>query len=108
MKAEWSPRLNIRVTPEQFTKLQNMFDYGVKQRIFEVIIDDMIALYDKYGPIVLQEIINGSLSVQKFNKVRASEQATGVEGKHPDDDPGRARGANPSNKKQPANRKAPR
>jgi hypothetical protein len=51
MAAEYSPRLSIDLTEDQHNKLNRiMIQHGMKKMVFGLIVDDLIAMCDRFGP----------------------------------------------------------
>ena len=55
---DWRPRLSIDLGDERFKKLQDLVPWGVKTQLFLVIIDDLIDVLEKHGPMAVGAILS--------------------------------------------------
>lgn len=51
------PKKTIEITEEQMKKLQDLIPWGMCSELFRCIIDDVIALCEEHGPIVVSAMI---------------------------------------------------
>lgn len=62
-------KLNVEITDEQWEALNRLLPYGVKKPIFGIIVDDLIEVIDKHGPIILGALLSRSLKLGDFMKL---------------------------------------
>ena len=60
-RPDWKPKLNIQITKEQSKELKCLVPYGVRTRLFNLIIDDLIALCRSGGGVTVSAILAGKL-----------------------------------------------
>ena len=63
---EYQPRLNIEVTQDQFDRLQRVIPYGLKGRIFRVLVEELLTILEDTSQrreLILAAIINRMVNV---------------------------------------------
>ena len=67
MTEVYTPRLSIEITEDQNKKLQKFFPHGTKKIVFGQIIEQILALIDKYGAgTVLGAFMDRQMSIEKM------------------------------------------
>ena len=57
------PRLSIKITEEQAQALNEMLDWGEQVRLFNAVVDNLIALYLKKGKAVIYALMSGQIDL---------------------------------------------
>jgi hypothetical protein len=57
------PRLIVELPSQKMAKLAEMFNYGERKQLFEVIVDTLIEIYDRHGKMALYALTLGKVSV---------------------------------------------
>ncbi|MCK5615906.1 hypothetical protein KAR91_79310, partial [Candidatus Pacearchaeota archaeon] len=57
------PRLSIEITEEQDRKLTRSLEWGERRRLFAIIVDDLLAAFDRYGA----DKVIGALKARELN-----------------------------------------
>ena len=76
MSIDYRPRLSIEITEEQNRKLKQLIPWGVKNQLFQVIVDDVIELIEKNGEIVIAAMLARKLrtsSLPSFRRITKDE-----------------------------------
>lgn len=63
---DWSPRLTIELTEEQYNELLKLVPWGIKRKLFSVIIDDIIRLLKEHGQKFLAAILTRSIKLEEY------------------------------------------
>lgn len=69
--SDYRPRLSVDLELEQHRKLQKYFPHGTQKIVFRLVVDDLIAMIEKYGAgpvlgcfidreITLEEVLRGN------------------------------------------------
>lgn len=66
--ASYVPRLTITLRQDQLDDLQNLVEWGLRSKIFEPIIDDLIALLKKDRASVVSLLLTRNIHLQDFLK----------------------------------------
>ena len=66
----YRPRLTIEVSEEQLRDLQNLLDWGVRNRMFCYIIDDVIRLLKKHGDFFVAAVCSKDIKLEEWLKGR--------------------------------------
>lgn len=70
MSVTYRPRLSIEITDEQSRKLKQLIPWGLKNQLFQLIIDDVIDMLESHGEIALAAIMSHKLKVSSFPTIR--------------------------------------
>ena len=70
MLKEWSPRLTVEVTEEQYKKLSRLIPWGIKRQLFSVIIDDIIRLLGTHGQEFLAAVLSKSIKLEEYSSIK--------------------------------------
>ena len=62
-KEKSPPRLSIKITEEQAQALNEMLDWGEQVRLFNAVVDNLIALYLKKGKAVIYALMSGQIDL---------------------------------------------
>ena len=68
-RAEYRPRLSVEITEEQYLALQKYLDFGMQKRVFSIIVDDVIRMFEKYGRHFLAAVILKELPYNEYTSV---------------------------------------
>lgn len=60
------PRLTILITEFQELKLKEIFEHGDRKKVFNIIIDDLISLYDTYGLLIVPMLLERRVSYKNM------------------------------------------
>lgn len=63
------PRLSIEITEQQNIDLMRLIPWGVKNALFSSIVDDVIELLEKNGPIVIAAVLTKKLKVSDLKSI---------------------------------------
>ncbi len=63
------PRLSIELTEEQNQELIRLIPWGAKNPLFSAIVDDVIELLQKNGPIIIAMVLTKKLRVSDMNSI---------------------------------------
>jgi len=67
------PRLSIEISQQQATALRQMFPWGTKNAAFNIIINDLIRMYEKFGNKFIGALIAESITLGEFLSVEVPE-----------------------------------
>jgi hypothetical protein len=67
---EHRPRLSIEITEEQAYALSKLIPWGAKNELFRTIIEDVITLLEKHGPIIIAAILTRRLTIRDLDHVK--------------------------------------
>jgi len=74
MAESYRPRLSVDITEEQNQKLIKYLDHGMRKAIFGVVIDDLLALFEKHGVgPVIGLLIERSISLKEVCRLNKLE-----------------------------------
>lgn len=74
MAKEWKPRLTVEITERQYHVLKQWLPHGMQKQVFQVIIEDLVDLLERFGYDVVIAIMSRQFSmVERFKKQRAIE-----------------------------------
>lgn len=59
----YRPRLSIEITEEQYSKMNKVIPWGVRSRLFSVIIDDLVHIIEIHGEMAIAAIISREANV---------------------------------------------
>lgn len=66
MSSDYKPRLTIELRQDQLDDLRSLVDWGVRSRVFEPIIDDLIALLRKDRASVTALLLSREITLNDF------------------------------------------
>lgn len=66
--SEYVPRMTISLRQDQLDDLRNLIDWGIRSKIFEPIVDDLIDLLKKDKAATLALILSRDLTLHDFLK----------------------------------------
>lgn len=66
MSIDYKPRLTIELRQDQLDDLRSLIDWGVRSRVFEPIIDDLIALLRKDRAAVTALLLSREITLNDF------------------------------------------
>jgi hypothetical protein len=75
---EYTPRFSFEITPEQKLRADKVLDqYGIRKAIFGHILDDVLDMIEKLGPLCLGPLMTGDIKPREAIKTlyRAQEAA---------------------------------
>ena len=64
----YRPRLSIELTEQQASDLRNLVPWGLKNSLFQIIVDDMIELIKKHGQIFVAALLDRKIKLNKIVK----------------------------------------
>lgn len=65
---DWRPRMSIDITVEQKRELDKFLDWGMKRKVFSIIIDDLIEAVKENGPEVIGALLTRSIKTGDITK----------------------------------------
>jgi len=71
---DWKPRLNIEITEVQLEKLQRYLPWGIRGKVFQVIIDDLLLMIEKGGGMVIGAILEKKLKLNDIVKLEKEKE----------------------------------
>ena len=66
MSINYRPRLSIEITEEQNRKLKQLIPWGVKNQLFQLIVDDVIEMIEEHGEIIVAAMLARKLKASSF------------------------------------------
>ena len=78
----YRPRLSIELTDEQQVKLLRLIPWGVKNKLFSIIVDDVIRLMEEHGQKFLAAVLTKAIQLEDWSsvEVKKDEQGSSSEG----------------------------
>ena len=73
MDRDCSPRLTIELTEEQYNKLLKLVPWGIKRKLFSVVIDDIIRLLETHGQKFLAAVLTKSIKLEEYSSLKIDE-----------------------------------
>lgn len=61
--SEWKPRLSVDLTPEQHDALQRLIPWGLRKKVFHVLVDMLIKAMEQDGLKVLNTVLARELDL---------------------------------------------
>jgi len=68
LETPYRPRLSIEISQEQADDLRELIDWGLKNKLFSLIVDDVIENVRKHGPIFIAAILSRRIKLNKDAK----------------------------------------
>jgi len=65
----YRPRLSIELTDEQQVKLLRLIPWGVKNKLFSIIVDDVIRLMEEHGQKFLAAVLTRAIKLEDWTSV---------------------------------------
>ena len=72
----YRPRLSIELTEEQQVKLLRLIPWGVKNKLFSIIVDDVIRLMEKHGQQFLAAVLTKNIQLEDWVSLEVKENKT--------------------------------
>ena len=69
----YRPRLSIELTEQQANELRNLVPWGLKNALFQIIVDDVIELIKKHGQIFVAALLDRKIKLNKIVKFEIEE-----------------------------------
>jgi len=69
----YRPRLSIELTEQQANELRNLIPWGLKNAVFQVIVDDVIELMKKHGQVFVAALLERKIRLNKIVKFEVKE-----------------------------------
>lgn len=71
MSDQYRPRLSIDLTDEQAHRLNKHLEYGMRKMVFQMVVDDLIRLFDKYGaPMVIGALTERAIGLKEICQLK--------------------------------------
>lgn len=70
---QYRPRLTIEVSEEQLQRLQDLLPWGVRNKFFSVIIDDVIRILEKFGGFFVAAVMAKDIKMEDWFKGRGKQ-----------------------------------
>ncbi len=75
MIKEYRPRLSIDMDEEDYVRLRSHLEHGMQKQCFNVIISDLLDLFDKYGAnVVIGGLITKAISLNDVCKLKLKQR----------------------------------
>ena len=71
---DYRPRLSIELTDEQQVKLLRLIPWGVKNKLFSIIVDDVIRLMEEHGTKFLAAVLNKDIELKDWSSVEVKDK----------------------------------
>jgi len=68
-KPIYRPRLVVDITDEQAQRLNRYLEYGMRSRVFGIIIDDVLDMIEKHGAQFLAAILSRHLKLEDYTSL---------------------------------------
>jgi len=65
----YRPRLSIDLTEEQQMELNRLITWGVKGKLFSVIVDDVIRCVKEYGQIFIAAVLTKAIKLEDYTSL---------------------------------------
>ena len=65
---DYKPRMTIELREDQINDLRNLLDWGIRSRVFEPIVDDLIAMLRKDRAAVTALLLSREIRLNDFLK----------------------------------------
>ena len=69
----YRPRLSIELTEQQANELRDLVPWGLKNSLFQIIVDDVIELIKKHGQIFVAALLDRKIKLNKIVKFEIEE-----------------------------------
>ena len=69
----YRPRLSIELTDEQQVKLLRLIPWGVKNKLFSIIVDDVIRLMEEHGQKFLAAVLTKAIQLEDWSSVEVGD-----------------------------------
>ena len=69
MSDSYRPRLSIEITQEQHLALQNLIPWGLRRRLFQTIVDDVIRLTRKHGHLFIAAVLEQNSKLEEYSSL---------------------------------------
>jgi len=63
---DYRPRLSVDLTEEQYNRLSALIPWGLKQKLFSTIVDDLITVIEKHGNSAVAAIIGRAVKSGEY------------------------------------------
>lgn len=73
----YRPRLSIELTEEQQVKLLRLIPWGVKNKLFSIIVDDVIRLMEEHGQKFLAAVLTKAIQLEDWSSVEVEKDGEG-------------------------------
>ena len=74
----YRPRLSIELTEEQQIKLLRLIPWGVKNKLFSIIVDDVIRLMEEHGQRFLAAVLTKAVELENWTSVEIDSKGTKI------------------------------
>ncbi len=71
----YRPRLSIELTDEQQVKLLRLIPWGVKNKLFSIIVDDVIRLMEEHGQKFLAAVLTRAIKLEDWTSVEVGDES---------------------------------
>ena len=71
----YRPRLSIELTDEQQVKLLRLIPWGVKNKLFSIIVDDVIRLMEEHGTKFLAAVLTKDIELKDWSSVEVENES---------------------------------
>lgn len=72
---EYRPRITLDIPEEKLNELRNLIPWGIRSQIFEVIIDDFIAILKKHGSgVVIGALLQRDIDLKQILSIDLKEE----------------------------------
>lgn len=63
-------RLSVELSEEQYQKLRQFLEHGMQKKIFSIMVDDLIALFERYGLIIIPMMLEKKITYDSYIAAR--------------------------------------
>ena len=82
MSDKYVPRISIDITPEMQTRLQRLLPWGLRGKLFLVMVEDILDLIEEHGEGVVALLITKRLKARTLLMKELEDGAKGPKGEH--------------------------
>lgn len=75
---DYRPRLSIELSEEQHKSLQQLIPWGVKNQLFSIIVDQLIALMQNHGQVVIALVLEEKIKINKLININEEDLKSGL------------------------------
>jgi len=68
LEKPYRPRLSIEISEQQASDLRDSIEWGLKNKLFSLLVDDVIENVRKHGPIFIAAILSRRIKINKDAK----------------------------------------
>jgi len=67
------PKLSVELTPERARRLRNCMTWGLQGKVFNIIVDDVIKMVEKYGDDFISAVLSHDITLEHYTSIKPGE-----------------------------------